>query len=338
MVPQRSPLTPSAGILDLAVFLPEKEITNQWIAERVVCPGVTISAEVLSRLMGTETRYFADADVQVSDLAVAAARILLDRHPEVDIDLLIFAAASSDLIEPATANIVQTKLGLSCPVMDVKNACSSFVSAMNVAAAFINADIYRHVLVVNGEKLSEVIQYRPRDQEHWQRCLSSYSLGDAGAAMLLAKQDSRRIVHQKFMSYGEFWSICTVKGGGSLAFRDPEMYYFEGQASKLRDVFGTRIPGFLRDVFTSAGWTFRDIDCLISHQVSNTTVRHLAQCLRIPKDRAINNFSRYGNTAAASIPISLNEAVTKGMLKPGSHVCIIGLAAGISLSVQLIEW
>src|SRR5689334_18364940 len=106
----------------------------------------------LQKLCGIRARYFAAPDEQVSDLAVAASRCVVSAVGQDAIDLLVFASASCDLIEPATANIVQHKLGLRCPAMDVKNACNSFASGIHVASAMIESGAYRRALVVNGEK------------------------------------------------------------------------------------------------------------------------------------------------------------------------------------------
>jgi 3-oxoacyl-[acyl-carrier-protein] synthase-3 len=198
--------------------------------------------------------------------------------------------------------------------------------------------VYQNVLIVNGEKLSEVINFAPRNDEHLARCLAGYGLGDAGAAMLMTNGEGSKMVYQKFCSWGEYWNLCTVEGGGSMAFRDADKYYFESDSRLLRDVFISKIPDFVTQCFQEAGWTLDDIDCLITHQVSNTTITQIADGLGIPLQKCINTFSLYGNTAAATIPIAMREAVATGRLKKGDKLFVLGLAAGISLSVQLIEW
>ena len=106
-------------------YIPSTKIDNRWVEEKIQAGGFPIQEGLLEKMIGSETRYYAEADEQVSDLAVAAAMKLLQKIPGRKIDLLIFAAASSDLIEPATANIVQHKLGLQCACFDLKNACNS---------------------------------------------------------------------------------------------------------------------------------------------------------------------------------------------------------------------
>jgi 3-oxoacyl-(acyl-carrier-protein) synthase III len=322
----------------ISTYLPDNIVDNDGIIDKIISDNIGLNRLILSRLHGSNTRHFANQGIQVSDLACSAAAKILQSESNINIDLLIFAAASSDLIEPATANIIQVKLGLQCPVMDIKNACNSFVSAIHAASAFIEAGYYENVLIVNGEKLSEVINYNPRDEVHLTRCLASYSLGDAGAAILIGHGEGSKIIYQKFSSFGEYWDLCTVAGGGSMAFRNPEKYFFESDSRTLKMVFSVKVPDFVFKSFQEAGWKLEDIDCVISHQVSSTTISQLADILRIPLEKCINTFELYGNTAAATIPLAIDYALKEGKLKRGDKLFILGMAAGISLSVQLIEW
>lgn len=322
----------------IAAHLPSNIINNNDIVSKINYDNPIVKNGVLERLLGTNTRHFADTETQVSDLACAAAIKIIEQYPNTTIDLLIFAAASSDLIEPATANIIQAKLGLGCPVMDIKNACNSFVSAMHTASAFVEAGYYKNVLIVNGEKLSEVINYNPRDDEHFALCLASYSLGDAGAAILIGQGEGSKIVYQKFSSLGIYWNLCTVEGGGSMAFRDADKYYFESDSRTLKEVFIYEIPEFVLQSFQEANWKLEDIDCVISHQVSSITITHIADLLGFPLEKCVNTFFLYGNTAAATIPLAIEYALKEDKLKKGDKLFILGMAAGISLSVQLIEW
>lgn len=327
-----------AVIKSLSVYLPEDIVYNYQIEDKIVLQNASMEHGILEKLFGSNMRRFAPRTLQVSDIACEAANHLVNTENADSIDLLIFAAASSDLIEPATANIIQKKLGLSCPVMDVKNACNSFVSAIQVASAFIESGIYNTVLIVCGEKLSEVINYHPKSNEHLKRCLSGYTLGDGGAAMIIGSGEGSKIIYQKFSSFGEHWNLCMVEGGGSMALRDFDKYYFDANSSELSKVVRSKIAAFVPQCLMEAGWNSNEIDCVVTHQVSATTVNQIALFFTIPENKFINTFSRYGNIAAATIPIALHEAIQEGKLKKGDKLMIVGLAAGISLSVQLIEW
>ena len=143
-----------ASVIDLEVYLPDRRMTNADLEERITLEGSPLPSGTLDKLCGPIERRYAEPDVQVSDLACLAASRLMERNKNVPVDLIIFAAASSDLIEPATACIIRQKLNLSCPAFDLKNACNSVVSAMQTASAFVECGMYRHVLIVTGEKLS----------------------------------------------------------------------------------------------------------------------------------------------------------------------------------------
>lgn len=327
-----------ATIKSVATYLPENEVVNQEIEDKVKRAGQSIEHGVLAKLFGSQARRVAPADMQVSDLASEAARKVLTAHSDTEIDLLIFAAASSDLIEPATANIIQSKLGLNCPVMDIKNACNSFVSGIQVASAFIESGVYSNVLITCGEKLGEVINYAPKNQEDFKRYISGYTLGDAGAAMLIGKTAGSEIVYQKFRSWGEHWQLCTVQGGGSMAYREYDKYYFESDSRALQQVFGHKGPKFVEECLKEADWKREEVDCVVCHQISSTTTSQIAENIGIDETRFVNTFASYGNTAAATIPLALNEAITQGKLKQGDKLMLLGLAAGVSLSVQLVEW
>lgn len=331
--------TMKVAIKAVAAHLPENIIYNHQVEERINYNSSVIKRNnILEKLFGSKTRRFAADEIQVSDLACEAAKKILQKHTDTPIDLLIFAAASSDLIEPATANIVQYKLGLTCPVMDVKNACNSFVSAIHVASAFIEAGIYNNVLIACGEKLSEVINYNPRNEEDLNKCISGFSLGDAGAAMLLGRSDKSRIVYQHFNSFGEYWDMCTVKGGGSLAYRNFDKYYFECDSKELKNIFQKKTRKVILAALEKVGWSIEEIDCVIPHQISASTISIVSKGLSLPEEKFINIFSKYGNVAAATIPIALHEAIAEGRLNRGDKLMLLGMAAGVSLSVQLIEW
>ncbi len=327
-----------AAIRMVSSYLPEPIVTNEEIEDKVRIGQKTMASGTLRKLFGSESRRAAPRYIQVSDLASEAARNILTQVDKISIDLLIFAAASSDLIEPATGNIIQSKLGLTCPVMDIKNACNSFVTAMQTASSFIEAGFYKNVLIVNGEKLSEVINFEPNDNEHFKRCLSGYTLGDAGAAMLLGLQKDHQIVYQKFCTWGKYWNLCTVEGGGSMAFRDFKKYYFESDTNTLNAVVKEVAPQFITDCLAEAGILISNVATVVTHQISSPTTAKIAEILTIPLTKFIQTFREYGNIGAATIPVALHQAIQANQLKKGDIVLILGFAAGISISVQIIIW
>lgn len=314
-------------------------VCNATIESRVNDPKTLLPAGVLERLFGIRNRYFAQPGINCSDLAAGAAKIILTDVDPASIDCLIFAAASSDLIEPATANIVQVKLGLHCPVFDVKNACNSFVSAMQVASSFIQSGTYKKVLITNGEILQNAITYNITDNADLMKRIASFSLGDAGtAAILEASNDDSGIIYHDMRSLGEYWELCVIPGGGSMFPQDCSKHFFEGKTAELRDVFIREKGEMFERCFRETGYTRDDIDHYFIHQVSKNTTKAMADDLDIPLEKCHCVIEEYGNTAAASIPLSIDLALKAGKLKKGQKVIIIGLAAGISMSVQLLIW
>jgi 3-oxoacyl-[acyl-carrier-protein] synthase-3 len=324
-----------AKIAAISTYLPERIVPNAEIETRIpyLSPGA------LQRMFGIQTRRFATSDQQVSDLAAMAAKPIVEQWGAENIGYLIFASACADLIEPATGNIVQHKLGLRCPAMDVKNACNSFTSGIMVANSLVLSGMCNNVLVVNGEKLSDAIRFDFTDETQLLRHLAALSLGDAGAAALVcASDDESGLYYQKFLTRGEHWELCTIKGGGSMYPHDAEKNYFEGQTAALKDVLSDTARHFLQECMQESQWKIDDIQHFITHQVSVGTTRLIAKLADAHIDRVEEVFPRYGNTAAASIPLAMHERLLRGEIQKGDKVAWVGLAAGVSVSIQLMIW
>jgi acyl-CoA:acyl-CoA alkyltransferase len=327
----------NASIVDINIYFPKRIVLNSEVESMITIGGNPITPGIIERMFGIKQRRFADPAEQVSDLATKAAQLLLNRN-NCEIDLLIFAAASSDLIEPATANIIQQKLGLTCPCMDIKNACNSMTSAIHTASAFIEAGIYNNILITNGEKLSDVVKYNIEREEDLLKYLPGYSLSDAGAAILIGKDRGHKILFQKFHTIGKYWDLCKVEGGGSIAFRNPEKYFFEGNTKVLKDVFEEIGGPFVDQCLEEFGWHKEAINHVFTHQVASSTAGFVTHEIGVPIEKCLNVFANNGNTAAATIAVSINEAIERDLLKSGDKILVIGMAAGVSISVQLIEW
>lgn len=328
-----------AFISDIGIFLPERVVSSTELENIVNKNGQILPIGSIERLFGIRERRYADADTQVSDLGANAARSIVEKHGADTIDCMIFASASSDLIEPATGNIVQEKLGLHCPSFDVKNACNSFVTALQIASSFIDAGVYKKILITSGEKLSNSILFEPSNEEDLKKRLASLSFGDGGSAVLVeSSANGCGIYFQKFKTVGKHWELCTIKGGGSMYPFEPDKNYFEGKTAELAQVFITEGGHFFQSCFSEPGWMLQDIDHVITHQVSMKTFEILASKSGFPAHKIIQVFDLYGNIASVSIPLSLHIAEKKGILKHGDKIAIIGMAAGISLSIQLMVW
>jgi acyl-CoA:acyl-CoA alkyltransferase len=326
------------GIQNIAVYFPEERIDNHQMEERITVEGRKVQSGLLERMMGTGYRYFAAEEEQASDLAVKAARKLLQDYKQ-PIEAMIFASACSDLIEPATANIVQQKLGLTCPSFDVKNACNSVTTAMQLADSLIKSGVYSNILITCGEKPSDSIRFHTSNAEAFRDSFASYSFGDAGVALLMTgvTETTNRILFQKFKSVGEYWPLCTIKGGGSMFPKSADHLFFSGDTFNLKQELEKYATPFAHDCLAEAGLRMQDIAKVCTHQVSKGSYEVIARSLRISEEKIVRIFHQYGNTASASVPISFAYALENKLVKKGEIVMMLGMAAGISISVQFIQ-
>ena len=319
--------------------MPDRTVSSNELENIVNKNGKLLPYGSIERLFGVKERRYADPQIQVSDLSANAAKGMVEKHGANSIECMIFASASSDLIEPATANIIQEKLGLNCPAFDVKNACNSFVTALQIASSFIDSGIYKKILITSGEKLSNSIRFHPVDEEDLKKGLASLSFGDAGSAVMVEQSaNGCGLYFQKFKTVGKYWELCTIKGGGSMFPFNPDKNYFEGKTSELANVIIAEGSNFVQSCLLEAGWSLSDIDHVVTHQVSVKSFEALAVTSGLPINKIIQVCDLYGNIASVSIPLSLHIAEKKGILKHGDKIAIVGLAAGISLSIQLMVW
>jgi 3-oxoacyl-[acyl-carrier-protein] synthase-3 len=327
-----------AAIKSLASYIPNRKIDNLFIESRLEKNGLNVPHGILENTMGSALRFYASEAEQASDLAALAANKILQRFPKEDVDLLIFAAASSDLAEPATASIVQAKTGLSCPAFDLKNACNSMTNAIEVACAFICLGHYRNILIASGEKTSVSVKFDISDSIELRERFASYSFGDAGFALLLGESEhGEGFEYHRQITYGEYWPLCTVKGGGTMSPQKANQLYFCGKTFELSNQFIRLAPKFVNACLDEAGYKIEQIDLVCTHQVSKHTFNYIAKFLNVNIDKIVNTFQLYGNTAATSLPLSLQHAIDHGLVSRGDLIMLLGLAAGINISVQLLR-
>ncbi|MEU7895491.1 ketoacyl-ACP synthase III [Nonomuraea sp. NPDC049152] len=315
-----------ARIVDIATYLPGLTLTSSDVEERI--EGFRAPRGLIERLTGIRRRHVAADGQQASDLAVEAARQL-----DTDVDLLIFASASQDMVEPATAHIVAAKLGLSCPVFDVKNACNSLLNGIQVAEALILSGAHRRVLVCTGETPSRAIRWQVKDREQFVDSFAGYTLSDVGAAVLLAADPRRGIFYRDFSADSTAWDIGTLPGGGSAHPRDPEYSYFRGDGRRLKEAFEKAGPDIFVTALKQTGLSWDDFAIVAVHQVALPYLRFLADTLGIPEDRLVVSLPEHGNCASATLPLQLRL----GGWAPGDRVALLGLGGGISMGVMLAE-
>jgi 3-oxoacyl-(acyl-carrier-protein) synthase III len=330
-----------ARIRGVAAHLPARTVTSAEVERRVAeeSEGFVPYRGIVERMTGIRVRHVARDDEQASDLAVAAAGKLLANEglAAEQLDLLVFGSASQDLVEPATAHIVAAKLGARCPVFDVKNACNSFLNALQTADALIRTGQYGRALVCTGEVPSRAIRWRVRDRAQFVDAFAGYTLSDAGAAMLLERGHGGGVFYRDFAAESRAWDIGTLPGGGTMHPRDPDFGYFAGDGRRLKDAFLLKGPGIFLDALTATGLTWDDFAIVGVHQVTVPYLRMLRSALGIPENRLVVTLPDHGNMAAATLPVQLAAAIEAGRCGPGDRIAMLGLAGGVSLGVVFAE-
>lgn len=330
-----------AAIAGVGSWLPQDIVTSAEVERRIAEAsrehGFEPAQGIVELLTGVRERRYKRPEDDASDLAVRAARRAL-AHAGIevgDVDLLVFASSSQDLIEPATAHIVSAKLGSRAVVFDIKNACNSFINGIQVADSLIRSGQYRRALVCTGECPSEAVRWNVRDIDHMKESFAGYTFGDAGAAIVLeARSDGRGIGEIEMVAASHYWNLCTLPTGGTMHPRDLDKTFFEGDGGKLRDAFIEVGPGVLLDMFRRTRTTFDDYDVVLFHQVSSQLLEVFQQVSGVPDEKVVRTVDVLGNVASATLPIQLERAIESGRATPGSNVLWIGVGAGISSVVM----
>jgi 3-oxoacyl-[acyl-carrier-protein] synthase-3 len=243
------------------------------------------------------------------------------------------------MLEPATANMVQEKVGTTCQVFDVKNACNSFLSGMQVAEALIKTGVAHRALVTSGETPSRCIKWAVADRDDFKLSFPGYTLGDAGAAALLVGSDDERgIFHRSFQTISRHWEVATIPGGGSAHPRGDEYSYFRSDGTALRDAFVDNGAGILERALDETGTCFDDYRRILVHQVAMPFLKVFLDVTGVPMEKVEVTLPELGNIASATLPVAFAQGETRGEIRPGDKVLMVGLASGISVGVTCLTY
>ncbi|MBF7083572.1 ketoacyl-ACP synthase III [Desulfallas sp. Bu1-1] len=325
---------PRAGIVGLGTYVPERVLTNEELQQMV-----DTSDEWIRARTGIRERRVASPDEAASDLAlVACQRALEDAGIGPDeIDLIIAATNTPDMLFPATACLLQDRIGAAgAGAFDLLAGCTGFIYGVAVGAQFITAGAARTVLVVGAEALTRIINWQDRN--------TCVLFGDgAGAVVLREVPGDRGILSTVLGADGSGARHLYMPAGGSRLPASAEtvakgLHYVHMNGREVFKFAVRAMEDGAREVLRRAGLTGADVDFLIPHQANIRIIEHAAKKMNLPMDRVAVNVDRYGNTSTASIPLALEESVKKGKIKDGDNVVMVGFGAGLTWAGLLIRW
>ena len=319
-------------ILGTGSYLPPKRLTNADLAAELAQQGVETSDEWIVERTGIRARHFAAPDVASSDLAAEAGRRAIEAAgiKATDLDLIIVATSTPDMVFPSTATMVQNKLGTAgCPAFDVQAVCSGFIYALTVADSMIRAGSAKTALVIGAEVFSRILDFKDRT--------TCVLFGDGAGAVVIGASDQPGILATDIHADGKHRDILCVPGhvSGGNVLGDPVLK-MDGQA-----VFKLAV-GVLEETarasLAKAGLQDSDIDWLIPHQANIRIMQSTAKKLKMPAEKVVVTVDQHGNTSAASIPLALDVAVRDGRIQRGQRLMLEGVGGGFTWGSVLVKY
>jgi len=325
-------MTAYSRIAGTGSYLPPRRVTNDEIAAELAQRGIETSDQWIVERTGIRARHFAAPDVTSSDLAEHAARHAMEAAGvgPADIDLIIVATSTPDMVFPSAACILQAKLGIAgCPAFDVQAVCSGFVYALTVADSMIKSGAAKRALVVGAEVFSRILDFNDRT--------TCVLFGDGAGAVVLEASDTPGILATDLHADGRHVDVLCVPGhvSGGQVLGEP-LLRMDGQAV-FKLAVGV-LEASARAVLTKAGRTEADIDWLIPHQANIRIMQSTARKLKLPADKLVVTVDQHGNTSAASIPLALDAAVRGGQVKRGDTVLLEGVGGGFTWGAVLLQY
>ena len=333
----KTPNLMGVRVVSTGIFMPENEVLNEDLAAK------GYDSDWIIQRTGIRARRHVEPGQATSDLAINAAKQCLKNGgaKASDVDLILCATMTADHYTPSTACLVQAKLGATCGALDMNAACSGFLYALITGAQFIKTGCYRKVLVIGAETMSMVVD--PKDKK-------TYPLfGDGAAAVLLEldpnenEEEVSGILNFRLASVGELADSLVVPGCGSRKPVCQQVLDDRDQYLKMdgRTVFKWAvrlIPDIVKESLTKTNLKLDDLKLLIFHQANQRILKAATDDLEVDPSKIFMNVDRYGNTSAASVAISLHEAVQGGKIQRGDYVLLAGFGAGLTWASCVFRW
>jgi 3-oxoacyl-[acyl-carrier-protein] synthase III len=314
-------------ITGLGAHVPERVITNDELAELV-----DTSDEWIVTRTGIRERRIAAETEALSDLALPAVRQALDEAGTDgrDIDLLIVATVTPDMMFPSTAALLADRIGATdAAAYDLSAGCTGFMYALAQAYGMLAGGLARRALVVGGDVLSRILDWSDRS--------TVVLFGDGAGAVVLEPSDEPGFLAFELGADGAGGKHLWLPGSGSRRFEDPDQFVKMNGREVFK--FATRVlESSARDVLERGGMEIGDVDVYVPHQANVRIIDHATKKLGVPSERVVINVDRFGNTSSGSIPLALADAQVDGRLRPEKVVLMTGMGAGLTWGSALMRW
>jgi 3-oxoacyl-(acyl-carrier-protein) synthase III len=324
----------TVSIIGTGSYVPEKILTNADLSRMV-----DTSDEWITTRTGIKERRIAAKDEFTSDMATKAALKAIEQAniAATEIDLILVATATPDMLFPATACFVQKNIGATnAACLDISAACAGFLFGVEIAQQFITSHTHDTVLVIGADKLTSITNWTDRN--------TCVLFGDgAGAAILRHRGGAHGVISTHIGSDGQFTDILFVPGGGSRCPITAENVGHNLNTIHMsgKEVYKQAVIAMFsaaQKALQKAGLSIEDIACVIPHQANLRIIEGIADRLGIPLEKFYVNLDRYGNTSAAAVAIALDEANRTGRIKPGDFVLMVVFGGGLTWASTVIEW
>jgi 3-oxoacyl-[acyl-carrier-protein] synthase III len=324
----------TVSIIGTGSYVPKKVLTNEDLS-RIV----DTSDEWITTRTGIKERRIAAKDEQTSDMAAKAALKAIEQAKisPTEIDLILVATATPDMLFPATACFVQKKIGATkAACLDISAACAGFLFGLEIAQQFITSHTYDTVLVIGAEKLTSITDWTDRN--------TCVLFGDgAGAAVLRHRGSTHGVISTHIGSDAKYTDILFMPGGGSRCPITRENVDLNLHTIHMigKEVYKQAVTAMLKaakKALDQAGLAIEDIACIIPHQANVRIIEAIADRLGISREKMFVNLDRYGNTSAAAVAIALDEANRSGRIKSGDYILMVVFGGGLTWASTVIEW
>jgi len=319
-----------AKLKGIGAYVPDKILTNKDL-ERIV----DTNDEWITKRTGIKTRHIVEDNEVTSDLAYMAALNALENAnlSAKDIDMIIVATITPDYFAmPSTACIVAEKLGIVRPAVDISAACTGFIYAMAQAKAFIEAGIYKNILIIGAETLSKIVNWKDRT--------TCVLFGDgAGAAVISTTENKKEaIIDIDINADGKYNDFLITPGRGVKYGCNTDKIYLEMKGNETFKVAVKTLSQSVENILKRNGMNGDDIDWFVPHQANYRIIDAVAKSVKIPTEKCILTVHKYGNTSSASIPMAINEMVKSGKIKKGDLMLLDAFGGGFTWGSALVPF